>query len=515
MKTTSSLLPYAVRNSLASGLGTIATFILGFIFAGLTIRYLGESRGGYLMTLQAVLGLNALIGGFGLETPALRRIAYLYSEGEMKKASEMLGSVLTVNVVTGTIFSLLVVFAFRYVFAWSRLEAAYRSDAYYATLFVAGSFLFGQVASPYQMVYQAKQRYDLITALTIIFGLLVGVSGILVLKIAPSMTAIAAVGFIISSLRIICDLFVVDRLLGNVPFPAWEWGEIRPLLGFGGWTYLSSLGGFLFTNADRLILTTFLGSSAMPYYVIPQRLYSQVHTTLCAQTQFLFPMLSSFGDAAADQIERIEDRMRWYLALISGAIYTGLAFFGPPLLGVLIGPEFARNVRIPIILASVQGFFHAQMIFPYFSSWAVGVGAPNTLAQLVNGSLVVLTAVLLIPRMGYVGASIAQLWIILTVVGHTVLIRRMTACHSSEWGWLRSYVSPLLMIGAWISVVKIGEHFLASGSSLVYGLVLLGGIVGVGIAWIVEKEAFSTFERWGTLSRAIAIPMGWLKRESL
>jgi O-antigen/teichoic acid export membrane protein len=510
-RTSASLLGSAVRNSVFSGLGTISTFLLGFVFAGLTIRFLGEERGGYLMTLQAVIGLNALIGGFGLETPALRRIAFCYSRGEVQRGRAITGSVLTINIGTALMFSLLIAGLSRHLFAWSRLDVTYSSDAHWATLFVAGSFLLSQSASPCQMIYQAKQRYDLITGLTTIFGLLAGISGILVLKIAPSMAAIAVTGFGISLLRLVCDLFVVKRLVGHIPSPSWEWSEIRPVLGFGGWTYLSSLGGFLFTNADRLILTTLLGSSAMPYYVIPQRLYSQIHSTLSGQTQFLFPMLSSFGKAATDQIERLEDRLRWYMALSGGAVYTGMAFLGPPLLSVLIGPDFAEHVRIPIVLAAVQGFFHAQMIFPYFSSWAIGKGAPNTVAQLANGTLVVLTALVLIPWIGYVGASLSQLWIILIAVAHTVWVRRISSRRSSMWGWLRSYTSPCLMIVAWIVVVRIGQEFVSPGSALFYGLVLLAGVFGVGIVWMVEQLVFPARERWGTLKRAIAIPIGWIK----
>jgi len=501
----SPLLHRAVRNSIFTGLGTLATFVLGFLFAGFTIRYLGESRAGYLMTLQAVIGLNALLSGFGLGAPLIRRVAALYAQGDLDTARTVVGSISTVNIFVGLLFALLIVVLFPIIFAWSRLDPIYQMDGFWATIFLAGSFLLGQVTSPWQAVYQAIQRYDLITALATFFGLLTSVSGIVVLNIAPSMGAIAATGFAVSVVRLVCDAYLMQRLLERAPLLTWQWSEIRPMLGFGGWTYVSSLGGFLFTNLDRLILTTFLGSSVLSYYVLPQRLYSQIHTALSSQCQFLFPMFSAFGDKAATEIERLEDRLRWFVALTSGAAYTSLVLVGPDILGKLVSPEFGRQAAIPFILACIQGFAHAQMIVPYYSSWAVGSGVPNAVAQLVNGTLVALTTVFLIPHFGFVGPSVAQLWIGVVAIMHTLWVRRIVSPKGRLWGWLRAYISPSLMIIAWLCTVEMATQYVPLSSVVFYALVLVGGIAGLIVVWLVERTVFQTEGRWTTLVRASEI----------
>lgn len=509
--TSSPILHRAVRNSILIGLGTVATFVLGFVFGGLTIRYLGESRAGYLLTLQTILALNALLGGFGLGTPSIRRIAVLHAQADLPTARAVVGSVSTVNIITGLLFALLIVILFPAIFTWSRLDPVYQIDAFWATFFVVASFLFAHIRGPWQAVYHATQRYDLITALTTIFGLLSGATGIAVLTVAPYMSTIALSNCAVSAVLLMCDTFFVRRLLGRIPIPTWKWSEIRPMLGFGGWTYLSSLGGFLFTNLDRLILTAFLGSAAMPYYVMPQRLFLQIHTALGSQCQFLFPMLSAFGDTAAVQIERLKDRLRWFVALTSGAAYTGLALVGLAILSRLVSPEFAELATLPLFLACIQGFVHAQMIVPYFTSWTVGAGAPNTVAQLTNGVLVVLTAIWLIPRYGFVGASVAQLWIGPVVLVHTLWVRRLLSPQGDLWGWLRAYISPCLMIGAWLLVVQIGRRFVAPYSIMFYILVLAGGLVGLALVWLVERVAFAAEGRWATLMRAIEIPLNRIR----
>lgn len=507
-----SLLHRTVRNSIFITLGTAVTFVLAFVFGGLTIRYLGNARAGYFLTLQAILALNALIGGFGLGTPAIRRVAELHAKKEWHTARKIIGSILLMNGIIGLVFGTVIIGIFPYIFRWSRLDLIYQTDAFGATCFVVATFFFGQLSGALSTSYEALQRYDISTPINATYGFLAGAIGITVLILIPSMTAIACVGFVIGSMRILTDAVFVARILKRFPRPTWCWQEIRPMIGFGGWSYFGSLGGFLFTNIDRLILTSFLGSGAMPYYTIPQSLYTQVHSALSSQSRFLFPMIASFGKNASSQLEQYEDRMRWFIALVSGVIYAGIASVGPSILSILVNPDFARLSRIPLFLACVQGFLHAQMIVPYYTSWGIGKGAPNAIMAIINGVLVIVTAVILIPLYGYIGASIAQLWIGPVFLIHTLWVSKLVNSHDNIWSWYRAYITPLIMI-----LTMLATYFLAMQFVPFYSLILLAifcctALMGLAIVWFVECTAFSSFDRWQTLIRALAIPLGRLKQ---
>lgn len=464
------------------------------------------------MTMQAVIGVSAVIGGFGLTTPAVRETAILYAAGHRDTARTLVGSVLTATTAPALAFTVLTIAIFPWVFNLSRLDPVYRLDALGATLLVSGTFFLSQVAAPWQTVYPALQRYDLTAVLSTLFGLASGIFGVIVLRLSPTMTSIALVGFVLAAVRLGCDGFLSGRLLGGLPRPSWHWEMVRPLMRFGGWTYLGSLGGFLFTNLDRLVLTGFLGSAAMPYYVLPQRLYSQVHTALAGQAQFLFPMFASFGQSAQGEIARLEDRLRWFVALLSAVTYTGLALAGPLLLTRLVSADYARLATLPLFLACIQGFFNAQNIVPYFNSWALGIGAPNTTTNLVNGMLVILTAVVLIPRLGYRGSSIAQLWIIPTVLVHLLWVHHHISPGASRFAWVRAYASPVMLAGVWVGST-LGLASLVPSNPVWYLFCMaLGGLAGLAAVWVAENKLFRSYDRWPTLERAIAIPLVKAKR---
>jgi len=511
-KTESPLLKRTVRNFVFSSAGTLSRFILGFLFAGLAIRFLGMQRAGFLLTLQALMGLNAFMGEFGLSTPLIHRVAFLHSRGNAKLARSIVGSISVVSLVSAVIIVGLIVFFFPTIFKWSRLNDIYQADAFWATIFMLGSLLIKQISNSWQATYNALQRYDIIAGLLTFFGLLLGVSRLIALYFMPTMTSIGLTVFIISLMRFLCDAFFMRSLLQGFPFPTWNWKEVRPMLGFGGWSYLQRLGGLFFISADRLVLITFLGSMAMPYYAVPQRLFLQIHRMLIEACKFMFPMFASYGDKAKGEIQRTEDRFRWFVALVSGIGYTTLALVGSVIFGKLVSPDFAIKIRIPLMLACIQGFVHSQNIIPYYFSWAVGLGRPNAVMQLINGALVIITAVLLIPRLGFVGASLAQLWIVPTVIIHSLWVRQKVSPQAHAWGWLGALLSPVIMVIVWISLSAAIRSLLPSGLIAFLVAVLLGGIAGTFVLWLIETMIFPSCYRWATLVKAVNIVIARSKK---
>jgi O-antigen/teichoic acid export membrane protein len=503
----SSFLSRAVRNFLFSGIGTVSSFVIALLFAGLTIRYLGTERAGFLMALTALIGLNAFLGDFGLGTPTVRRVAALNAQGNLSTARAIIGSVFTVSFISGLVIALPIVIFFPKIFVWSKLAVNYQSDAFWATIFTMGSFILTQASNPWRATYSALERYDLISILNTIFGVLSGMFGIAVLMVIPTMTAIVVVRLFLNIVRFFVDAFFMKKFLQGIPLLSWNWKELRPMMNFGGWVYVGSIGQLLLGRANDLILTTFLGSAALPYYAFPQRIYNHIHGALAAQSRFLFPMLSSYGDRTADQVKRLEDQLRWLMALASGAIYTAIVLVGPDLLSRLVNPEFAVKASLPLYLACIQGFFYAQDIVPYYSSWAMGWGKPNSVYELITGGLVALTAALLIPYIGYIGASVAQLWSCISVIIYIMYIHRLINPESHPLSWIRSFASPVAMIGVWLSTTIIAIQFGPSMPFFLYIATFMGAMIGFVALIMVERILFPGDGRMLLLKRVVTFPL--------
>jgi O-antigen/teichoic acid export membrane protein len=489
----------AMRNFIFSGFGSVANIVVGLLFVGVTIRYLGNARSGFLMSLAALTGL-------GLDIPVVKRVAFLNTQGDYPTARQIIGSVSVISFFAGLSIAIPIVLFYPTIFRWTRLDESYLNEALWATIFTMITFIISQVTNPWRSTYNAVERFDLVSGLDTTFGILNGLCGLAVLAFFPSMAVLAAARLVVVILRSGVDSLLTSRLLHGIIWPAWNWSEIKLILRFGGWVYIEAVGEILFARINSLIITAFLGSEVLPYYEVPQRFYIQAHRMLLSLSNFLFPMLASFGDNAKEQIHRVEDRLRWLIALASAAMYACIAIIGPAIITQLVTPEFSRIATLPLYLVCISGFFHAQNLLPYLSSHALGIGKPNAILGLVKGGSAALGALFLIPRLGFIGASFAQLTIGLVIVVHIIWVQKIISPGRPIFDWTRSFFSPLMLIITWLI---ISNALLSPQSNLgsILAINAMGLAVGFLILIVVEKSIFRDQQRIRILLEIINVPL--------
>lgn len=496
------MLKEAVRHSTFTTLGSLANAVIGLLFAGLTIRFLGDQRAGFLLLIQSIVSISATTGGFGLGTAAIRRVAMFEGQGKLSEVRACLGVVLCVNLFVGLIVAALLPFVFPWIFQWSRTDVVFRADAFYACVLLALTFLVQQISSAYAIVFPGMRRYDLVTVLGTVSGLLSGGGGLLVLSINPTMTALAAWSLTSSVLILAISILLASRLVQMIIIPKWNLSELRSMLRFGGWVYLGQVFSLLGGSLDKVLLTTFLGSGVLPYYAIGQRAVLQVHALLTSQSQYLFPMLAAKGDQMSSTVERVEDRLRWFVGFMSATIYGGLVIMAYPLLAKLVGDGFARQAFILFVLACVQGFLVAHTVVPYFITYAEGRAAPNAMMVPVNSVLVFVTMLLLIPNLGVLGASLAQLWI--GPIGLLLIGWILQAGRRFSWKRMfRPLVSPAATWLVLLSVAWAAWSLQLGGRPLFWLLAAGGGILSLLVGLFIERRFFEKFMCLETLASAI------------
>jgi O-antigen/teichoic acid export membrane protein len=498
-----SLLKQAVKNTFFISLGTLASFIIGLLFAGLRIRYLGVEKAGYVMLLESILSISSVVGGFGFGTAALRKVAILSSRGEYSEVVTTVGSLLFVNLLTGAVvFAGVFLFGFDAIYSWSGTSPQFRTDGYYATLALGFSFLVNQLVSAYEVNYTALQRFDVRSYVGSFFSFSNGAIGLAVVLARPTMTAVCTASASVLVVRLAVSIVITRRLIHGLALPRFEWQNLKSMMGFGGWAYATSLSKLLKDGLDKIILTSVLGSSSLPYYVIGQKVVSQVHGFIGGQSEFLFPMLSAEAEQSEDVINRVNDRLRWFIAFVSAIAYSGIAAFAYPILAKLVGVEFALIAYIPFLIACIQGFLFAQAIVPYHVSWARGQGVPNALYEFGTGILVVVATVILAPKLGVVGVSLSQL--ACGITGFLLIYWVLRENVSNSWKkLLRPYLTPLVVVfcvfGANVVLVNFAHMSLKLSFYYVLGLLVLSGVISV----VIESYYFAECRTVKTLMVAL------------
>jgi O-antigen/teichoic acid export membrane protein len=504
------LLARAVRSFAHAAFGNAASFALAFVFAGLTIRFLGNDRSGYLLLLQSVLGLNAVVSQ-GIGAPAIRQLAKYRARNDLPGTKDLVASLLSLGAIVGGAWAAALVVAFPILAHWSQLDLRYVQDARNATWLTAFAFCVAQASATANTVFQGYERYDFISGLNAGFGLLNGVASIAVLSFHPTMTAVTLVTVAVTLLRLPVEFALVRSTIGHCPSFGWSARELRPLARFGLWTASGSIGGVLFASVDRLVLSAFLGARALPYYSIAQRLFAQVHSALGSQAQFLLPLLAGSHGDTASETARVDDRLRWYLASLGVLFYGGIGILAMVLLARIVGGPLAPSDRIPIVFACIQGVMHATMIVPYYETWALGKAAPNAIAHLANGILAVATMFALIPVLGVIGASIAQLWIGPVACVHGIWTARELYRENSVSHWASPLITPAIAAVPWL----VGFAFLMhSSAERAPAVVLLASTVASILSlYGAERIFFRDKMRLDTVVRAVRLVLNRRKRD--
>lgn len=491
----SPVLRQAVSHSAYSAVGTFSVFVVNFLFAGLTIRFLGNEQAGFFIVLSSLFALSQAAGGLGLTIPATKRTAELYAVGDYAAVRRVAGMVLLVNSAIGAVVVLACAAFFSQIFAWSRLPPMLRADAFLATLLMAGAFLADQAGGALRMLYASCQRQDLRNYTLSAVGLGGGLLKIAWLAWYPTMPAAAGAAFAVSVGWFLLDFWLVRRLLGAAVSPAWCMGEIRPMVRFSAWELFSAVGVSLGTTVDRFVLTTYLGAGSLPYYAIAQRFFQLIHTALAQQFSFVFPLLAASKESVQRSIDAIEDRLRWFMATLGALLYAGVFIVGPAIVARLIGQEFADEARWPIYLATVQGLAVSFAIANYLLHYSVGNAAANALYNFGTNVVVVILGLILIPRFDYIGASLAQLAVLPGVI--IFLFRSKRILHVNRpWAvYVSAYLSPILLfliatsVGRWLEL-QLGSSLWAAGLAWVVGCA-----AGVGALVACEVMGFPSRQR--------------------
>jgi O-antigen/teichoic acid export membrane protein len=137
--------------------------------------------------------------------------------------------------------------------------------------------------------------------------------------------------------------------------------ELRAMLSFSLWSYITRLFQMLALSADKIVLTRWAGPAALAFYAVPFNLSQRVNFLAGPAVTSIFPM------AAVGRSEP-EAFIRQYLSAsrlvhaVTAAVAVSLIAWGPTFLGAWIGPEMQSNGQF-FLCAFAVGF------------WIVSVGS--------------------------------------------------------------------------------------------------------------------------------------------
>ncbi len=191
---------------------------------------------------------------------------------------------------------------------------------------------------------------------------------------------------------------IVSLALGYAWLPGqinhWEWDRsvVREIVQFGKWIFISSILGFLVSNADRLLLGAIIDSTMLGVYVIAFLLFSSVEQALTRITDGVaLPTFCEIARERPAELKRSYYRIHAVIASFAYFCSGALVISGQTLIGLLYDGRYEQAGWMLEALAVALLAAPFQIAIQCF----VALGIPRILSQIL--AICLLTLFVVVP----------------------------------------------------------------------------------------------------------------------
>jgi O-antigen/teichoic acid export membrane protein len=393
-----SMLKQLVQNTVFAGATKFAGLLISLVSVAITSRLLGPEGRGYLAVVSSVVGMVATLGNLSLGQVAL-------SHGAGERDENWLPSSVGVLMMVAVIVSAVAVIGIGIAMSLGYGKSMVGIPPLYLVLGFAGLPLtIWTTYSSYLLFAADDVRSSNLSQLTgALASLLSVVALVLFLKRGVEGSLVATLIGLLAN-TVVGGYYLLKatrrRLLVSMPL-------MKRYLTDGMKLHLTSIGAFMFSSLDILMVHHYRGPSDAGVFQLASQLYLPLLLVPQALGEVLSGKLGTLGPRGLWQVQR---RLMLIAVVVMAAASALLAVAAPLVVRILAGPAFAGSVPILRIylLVIVGGTINTTMgvqwigrgLFLQTSLLTFGAGLANFLFNLA-----------FIPRFGARGAAMA------TVVG--------------------------------------------------------------------------------------------------
>ena len=412
--------PSLATNSIARLASDVWTLTMSLIAATVTARLLSPAGKGFYSTLILLAGVFMQLFGGGLAEAAV----ILSGQGRFHlraAVSGTLAAVLPLSAIGGLIFVIV-----------ARLALQPGSGDEQLAVNVGGVLVGVMVVYTTAFwVIIAEERIALAAGLAAVLATVTTLSLWVIMALSHMRVAGAMLGGLAGATLVLLTAGIALRRLRLLPRPRWVSGFLGPAARMGAHLQLSSLLVTLTSRLDLMLVYRLKDPAAAGNYSVALTIGALVGAVPVAVAFASFPRLARVNEGEARELTAQLYRMGLIMA---GVVGCALALLTPLAVPVVFGPNYRAAVAPTLLLIPAGVLWSAQWLL---CRGAVARGQPQPLSASFGVSFVVMVIadVVLIPRLGVVGAGLGTL--IASLVGFAIAVG-----YHRRWGWPWSALIP-------------------------------------------------------------------------
>ena len=363
-----------VKNTGLNLLGLVVPALIGLVTVPVVIRWLGTDRFGLFSIILTVFGYFALFD-LGLGKASIKFAAEAMGRGENADLPRIIWTTVGMQTIFGLIGMILMIAVTPFLAERIlKISAANMAEAKASLVLMALSLPFAIVTPSIRGVLEAGQRFDLVNAVKIPTNAVIYILPLIGAPLGMGLRGIVLL-LTVSRVATLCvwiglavRIYPVLRKRDFLPR-----ARLRSLFSFGGWNALSSFVWFILVSADRFVIGTLRGMTAVGYYAAPAEATGRMNMLPGSLALTLFPAFSALeGGGDAERSKRLYSRSLKFTLIFLGPLTAGMIALAGFILRVWLGPVFAVESRFVLQVLALAFLISALAYVPY--SYLQGLG---------------------------------------------------------------------------------------------------------------------------------------------
>lgn len=441
-----------LKNSGALGLSTVVGKIFYFLLFIVIGRSLGPADLGRFTFALSFVAMFAVVNDLGLSILAVREVAR-----ERELAGKYLANVAALKVVFGLLALGLVILSVNLM--------GYPSDKVKIVLLLGGAAFLTTVSNGMRWVFQAYQRLEYESMVSVVQNLLYFGLGFLALSLGLGVYGVGFSQIAVGILIVFFSWILITKKLVEIRLEI-DWEFWRNILRRSVPFALMLVFTGLYLNADTVLLSKLRGDQAVGLYNAANRLVLAGKMIPGVTIAALFPAMAEISKTGQLEFNRFLEKSSALMFSLALPVAVATTFLADRAILLFYGSQFGGSIPCLQILVWGMFFMYLSIVLGY-GLIAKGRQKTNTVITGIGLGISLLLNLLLISRFGNVGTSIAILSTEFSVLTMGLLFAK------------RYFHLQLLSICPQILKVILATSAMAAGIFLMKDLHLFV-IVGVG-----------------------------------
>ncbi len=386
---------------------TIVNIIIPILLTPYMVGKLGGEYYGLWVLLNSIIGYFGL-SNLGMGTTLLKEVSQNENTTIINKyISTTLGFFFLITIVVSFLFLILILnIDSLFLISKDMLDITRVTFGIMYLIFII-NFLFGV----FNTLLFAKGMLHIQNFIGVARAILTAILIFFVLYKGYSIVEIALINLLMSIVFSAVILFFTIKYIDfSISYKYFDMAILKSMASPSAHYFLISIAVIVVFYSDNLIISSFIGLSAVAIYSIGYKLVSVAQSLLFKIVDILLPNIASlYGKGKYAEILALHNKVLSYSMLLAIPGYTILYFFGTYIIELWVGKEFTISdniLKVFVLFALIHTWVHVSAIFVA----AMGIHKETSYMAIIEAVLNIVLSLVLLQYYGLLGIAMGTLF---------------------------------------------------------------------------------------------------------